>query len=138
MYCGNVAARIACECNLVALGRPIWSCRGRTPLAYTKLSFDFAWGDDLPVAHFSVCFLPHRHSPSATIVKLSASTVSQNDYADASTSFVNKVVVLGVTSSPSSVSLGPISKYDSATQHLAIDLSSAKQSIAKGFTVTWK
>ncbi|GMG16776.1 unnamed protein product [Phytophthora fragariaefolia] len=83
-------------------------------------------------------------NPSATIVKFAASTgtfsstVSQNDYAGARTSLVNKVIVLGVASSPSSVSLGTISKYDSATQRLEISLSSVKQAIASDFTITWK
>ncbi|RLN89092.1 hypothetical protein BBJ28_00022691, partial [Nothophytophthora sp. Chile5] len=83
-------------------------------------------------------------SASATIVQFSASagtftsTVSQNDYAGASSSLVNKVVVLGVTSSPSSVSLGSISTYDSTTQRLEVGLDGLKQSIATGFTITWK
>ncbi|KAE9344886.1 hypothetical protein PF008_g9024, partial [Phytophthora fragariae] len=83
-------------------------------------------------------------NPSATIVKFTASagtftsTVSQNDYAGARTSLVNKVVVLGVTSAPSSVSLGSISKYDSATQRLEISLASVSQTIASDFTITWK
>jgi len=46
-------------------------------------------------------------------------------------------VVLGVTSKPSSVSVGSISTYDSTTQRLEISLSSVSQSIAAGFTVTW-
>jgi alpha-glucosidase (family GH31 glycosyl hydrolase) len=80
---------------------------------------------------------------SATIVTFSASagtfssTVTQNKYAAASSSLVNKLVVLGVTSKPSSVSVGSISTYDSTTQRLEISLSSVSQSIAAGFTVTW-
>ncbi|KAL4105968.1 hypothetical protein PRIC1_004023 [Phytophthora ramorum] len=81
--------------------------------------------------------------PSATTVKFSAlvgsftSTVSQNDYAGARTSLVNKVIVLGVASKPSSVSLGSISTYDPTTQRLEISLLSVNQTIASGFTITW-
>ncbi|POM70160.1 Alpha-glucosidase, partial [Phytophthora palmivora] len=84
------------------------------------------------------------NNPSATIVKFSASvgsftsTVSQNNYVGAHSSLVNKVIVLGVTSSPSSVSIGLISKYDSTTQRLEISLSSVNQTIGTSFTITWK
>jgi hypothetical protein len=66
-----------------------------------------------------------------------SSTVTQNKYAAASSSLVNKLVVLGVTSKPSSVSVGSISTYDSTTQRLEISLSSVSQSIATAFSVTW-
>ncbi|KAF4130331.1 Glycosyl hydrolases family 31 [Phytophthora infestans] len=84
------------------------------------------------------------NSPSATIVKFTASAgtftsiVEKNDYTEAQSTVLNKVIVLGVTSSPSSVSLGSISKYDSATQRLEINLLSNKHSIATGFAITWK
>ncbi|TDH67550.1 hypothetical protein CCR75_004934 [Bremia lactucae] len=83
-------------------------------------------------------------NPSATIVKFTASlgsfnsTVVRNDYIDARSSLVNKVVVLGVMSPPSSVSLGDISVYDPATQRLEIDLSSVNQTIDSDFIITWK
>ncbi|ETL39223.1 hypothetical protein L916_09388 [Phytophthora nicotianae] len=82
-------------------------------------------------------------NPRATIVNFTASTgilrsiVSQNDYEGAHTSLVNKVIVLGVTSSPSRVSLGSISKYDSDTQCLEIDLSSTNQTIDTDFMIIW-
>jgi alpha-D-xyloside xylohydrolase len=65
------------------------------------------------------------------------STVSQSDYADASTSLVSKVIMLGVTSSPSKVSLGSISSYNASTQRLEINLSHASQSIGRSFTIMW-
>ncbi|KAF1776755.1 hypothetical protein GQ600_27927 [Phytophthora cactorum] len=74
-------------------------------------------------------------NPSATILNFTASegifksTVSQNDYADAHMSLVNKVIVLGVSSLPFRVSLGCISKYDSNTQRLEIDLTAQTQTI---------
>ncbi|KAE9337820.1 hypothetical protein PR003_g11819, partial [Phytophthora rubi] len=82
-------------------------------------------------------------NPSATIVKFTASagtftsTVLQNDYTSARLSLVSKVLVLGVTSSPSRVSLGSISKYDSATQRLEISLKNVNQTIASDFTIMW-
>ncbi|KAF1786375.1 hypothetical protein GQ600_25262 [Phytophthora cactorum] len=61
-------------------------------------------------------------APPSSISQRRKSTVSQNDYADAHMSLVNKVIVLGVSSLPFRVSLGCISKYDSNTQRLEIDL----------------
>ncbi|KAF1776753.1 hypothetical protein GQ600_27328 [Phytophthora cactorum] len=65
-------------------------------------------------------------APPSSISQRRKSTVSQNDYADAHMSLVNKVIVLGVSSLPFRVSLGCISKYDSNTQRLEIDLTSTK------------
>ncbi|KAF4037504.1 putative alpha-glucosidase [CHAIN 0] [Phytophthora infestans] len=83
-------------------------------------------------------------NPNATIVSFTASvgmfkcTAVQNHYVDAHTSLVNKVIVLGVTSSPSRVSLGFISNYDSDTQRLEIDLTSANQTIDTDFSIIWE
>uniref|UniRef100_M4B1X3 alpha-glucosidase n=1 Tax=Hyaloperonospora arabidopsidis (strain Emoy2) TaxID=559515 RepID=M4B1X3_HYAAE len=82
-------------------------------------------------------------NPNATIVQFSASvgtfisTVAQNNYVGARTSRVDKITVLGVTSSPSRVSLGSISKYDSTTQCLEISLSGVKQTIDSDYRITW-
>ncbi|KAG2796611.1 Alpha-glucosidase, partial [Phytophthora cactorum] len=83
-------------------------------------------------------------NPSATILNFTASegifksTVSQNDYADAHMSLVNKVIVLGVSSLPFRVSLGCISKYDSNTQRLEIDLTRTNQPINMDFKIIWE
>ncbi|CAI5743063.1 unnamed protein product [Hyaloperonospora brassicae] len=83
-------------------------------------------------------------NPDATIVKFVASagtftsTVVRDNYVCAGSSYIDKVTVLGVPSSPSKVSLGSIHKYDSKTQRLEIHLSSVKQAIDSDFRITWR
>ncbi|KAL3667012.1 hypothetical protein V7S43_007957 [Phytophthora oleae] len=84
-------------------------------------------------------------NPNATFIKFTASTgaftstVLQNDYlyADAHNNMVGKVVVLGVMSKPSRVSLGSISTYDADTQRLEISLASVNQTIDTDFVIMW-
>uniref|UniRef100_H3GKG8 alpha-glucosidase n=1 Tax=Phytophthora ramorum TaxID=164328 RepID=H3GKG8_PHYRM len=82
-------------------------------------------------------------NPSATIVKLTASTsiftatVSQNAYVGARTSLVDSITVLGVPARPSRISVGSIAEYDFATQRLEISLASVRQTIDESFVITW-
>ncbi|KAG1697179.1 hypothetical protein DVH05_017564 [Phytophthora capsici] len=82
-------------------------------------------------------------NPDATFIKFTASigaftsTVLQDDYADAHSNLVSKVVVLGVVSEPTRVSLGSISTYDAGTQRLEINLTTVHQTIAKSFVIMW-
>ncbi|RLN95484.1 hypothetical protein BBJ28_00023001 [Nothophytophthora sp. Chile5] len=67
-----------------------------------------------------------------------SSTVLQHRYPVADASLVSKVIVLGVKSSPSSVSFGSIKLYDPTTQRLEISLDAVRQSIASDFSLTWE